>query len=335
MTPLVSIIIPVYKVELYIEKCMQSLLDQTYENFEALVVDDGSPDNSIALAKELVGDDPRFIFLEKENGGQGSARNLGLDHAKGDYIAFLDSDDYYMNNYLQVMVNKIIEDKADICLCNILYISVDGEYLRIEKNDVQGFIENRDYLVTRGYVSNFMWDKLFNAICFEDLRFDPTIRSFEDVHIIHKLLFKRTLTHTNKALYNYVQRPGSIMHSVPETYICDRYNIYLSLENFYYDELKKIGCDKNDLTYHYLYNFITITSDRIARYSTKYDEDISNLKKVISADIFTVKNILTTPGLARSTRLRLLLLKTKPNYLKKAVNTLLHLRRLKNNLSRK
>ena len=88
MTPLVSIIIPVYKVEKYIEKCMQSLLDQTYDNFEALVVDDGSPDSSITLAKELVGNDSRFIFFEKENGGQGSARNLGLDHAKGEYIAF-------------------------------------------------------------------------------------------------------------------------------------------------------------------------------------------------------------------------------------------------------
>ncbi|WP_279626194.1 glycosyltransferase family 2 protein, partial [Psychrobacter piechaudii] len=221
MTPLVSIIIPVYKVEEYIEKCMQSLLDQSYENFEALVVDDGSPDNSITLAKELVGDDPRFIFLEKENGGQGSARNLGLDHARGDYIAFLDSDDYYEPDYLDAMIKQILKDKADICLCDIFSVSIDGHRLNLDKNDVKGFIENKDYLISRGYISNFMWDKLFDAKCFDGIRFDSSIRSFEDVHLLFKILFKRTLTHVNKPLYNYVQRPGSTMHSIPETYIQD------------------------------------------------------------------------------------------------------------------
>ena len=112
MSILVSVIIPVYKVEKYIERCMQSLLDQTYKSFEALIVDDGSPDISIELAKSIVGNDPRFIFLEKENGGQGTARNLGLDHAKGDYIAFLDSDDSYTPDMLEVVISELRKDSS-------------------------------------------------------------------------------------------------------------------------------------------------------------------------------------------------------------------------------
>ena len=93
-----SVIVPVYNVEKYIEKCIQSLLDQTYHKFEALIIDDGSVDRSIEIAKQLVKDDPRFLFFKKENGGLSSARNCGLDHATGDYIALLDSDHYCAND---------------------------------------------------------------------------------------------------------------------------------------------------------------------------------------------------------------------------------------------
>ena len=125
----ISIIIPVYKVEPYIEKCMQSLLDQTYTNFEALIVDDGSPDQSINLAKNIVGNDKRFIFLQKKNGGVPSARNYGLDQATGNYIAFLDSDDYFSPNFLKHMLNAILDSKADISICDINIVNNNGKAL--------------------------------------------------------------------------------------------------------------------------------------------------------------------------------------------------------------
>ena len=112
MDYLISIIIPVYKVEAYIEKCMRSLLEQTYTNFEVLVVDDGSPDSSIKLAKSVVADDPRFLFFEKENGGIGTARNLGLDNAKGDFITFLDSDDSYTPDMLYIVNEELSDDTS-------------------------------------------------------------------------------------------------------------------------------------------------------------------------------------------------------------------------------
>src|SRR5690554_6473129 len=104
MNDLISVVVPVYKVEDHIEKCIRSLLSQTYTNFEALIVDDGSPDRSIEIAKRIVADDPRFVFFTQENKGLGPARNTALDNAKGAYIAFLDSDDYYEDDYLDVML---------------------------------------------------------------------------------------------------------------------------------------------------------------------------------------------------------------------------------------
>ena len=227
MKKLVSVIIPVYNVEAYIEKCVESLLDQTYTNFEALIVDDGSPDSSILLAKQKVGNDPRFRFFEKENGGQGTARNLALDNAKGDYVAFLDSDDYFDVNFLSIMVDKITNDDADVCTCDVSYVDEKGIELKVHRNDIESYINKKDYLMSHWYISNFMWDKLFKAECFNGYRFDPTVKTYEDVHLLFRIMFQKKLTSVDDILYNYVQRAGSTMRSLPATYIDDRYKIFL------------------------------------------------------------------------------------------------------------
>src|SRR5690554_5663219 len=154
MNGLVSVIVPVYNVEDFIESCIQSLLNQTYKNFEALIVDDGSPDDSIKLAKSVVGDDARFIFFEKENGGQGTARNLAIDHAKGEYIAFLDSDDYYDKEYLDLMIDQLEIEGADVCLCNINYVCMSGNVVNVYRNNLDGYVRNNDDLMAYRYISN-------------------------------------------------------------------------------------------------------------------------------------------------------------------------------------
>src|SRR5690554_3617363 len=256
MKSLVSVIIPVYKVEAYIEKCMQSLLDQTYTNFEALIVDDGSPDDSIKLAKALVGDDSRFIFFEKENGGQGTARNLALDNTKGDYIAFLDSDDYYESDYLDIMLKEIVRKDADICVCNVKNVTVNGSELSVRKNNVDLYYENRDYLMARGYISNYMWDKIFKYSCFEGFRFYPEVRTYEDVHLLFRVLYDKKITSVDSILYNYVQRPGSTVNSLPKTYIDDRYSIYVEVSNFCKGELVKKDNYESELKYFFINNFV-------------------------------------------------------------------------------
>ena len=119
----VSIIIPVYAVENFIEKCLLSILKQTYKNFQCIVVDDGSPDNSITIGKKVVSDDERFEFLSKNNGGLSDARNFGLKYVKGDYICFLDSDDYYSEYFIEEMLSSILSNGSDISICNTVFIS--------------------------------------------------------------------------------------------------------------------------------------------------------------------------------------------------------------------
>ena len=106
--PLISIVIPVYNVEAYIEHCIHNILSQTYRNLEVIIVNDGSPDDSIKIAKELTKDDSRFIYIDKENGGQSDARNVGLDCASGEYIFFCDPDDFMFRKKYRKFITMLV-----------------------------------------------------------------------------------------------------------------------------------------------------------------------------------------------------------------------------------
>src|SRR5690554_5264372 len=158
--PKISVIIPVYGVEKYITKCIESIKNQTFTNFEAILINDGTKDNSVAVAEDAIAGDDRFIILHKENGGQGSARNLGLDNARGDYIAFIDSDDWVEPRYLQAMHEKITEEDADICTCNARLLSPSDVLQKKRTNDPMKYLKEGDVLNSKFYISNWFWDKL-------------------------------------------------------------------------------------------------------------------------------------------------------------------------------
>ena len=109
MTELISVIVPIYNVEKYLRTCLNSLLEQTYENFEVLMINDGSTDSSATICQEYAERDSRFVYFEKENGGLASARNFGIDHSKGMYISFIDSDDWVVETYLLDLYNAIVK----------------------------------------------------------------------------------------------------------------------------------------------------------------------------------------------------------------------------------
>lgn len=320
MKNLVSVIVPVYNVEAYIEKCVQSLLDQTYTNFEALIVDDGSPDNSILLARQKVGNDPRFRFFEKENGGQGTARNLALDNAKGEYIAFLDSDDYFDINFLSIMIDKITNTGADVCTCDVSYVDEKGIELRVHRNDIESYLNKKDYLMSHWYISNFMWDKLFKAECFNGFRFDPKVKTYEDVHLLFRLIYKKKLTSVERVLYNYVQRIGSTMRSLPVTYISDRYSIYQEANNFYESNLKSIGVKEDVIIRYYLYNYLFLALTNISKYSNDFVKQSRRLLNVDNKNIFTFKNIVLNKYLSRKIKCHLLIFKVSPKLYKTLKN---------------
>lgn len=308
----ISVIIPVYGVEDYIEKCIQSLLNQTHKNFEALIIDDGSLDNSIKIAKNLIKEDPRFIFLEKENGGQASARNLGLDNAKGAFIAFLDSDDYIEPNYLSELYGKIQAEHADIATCNINFVDLKGNITRKFINNVEEYYKSKDFLLCKYHISTFVWDKLFRANLFNNMRFDNNIRTYEDAHFTFKVVYNKKIVHVDHFLHNYVQRPGSTSHDLKPTYIQDRIAVKNSHLNFAEQHRSSFPECSSYINFCYLKTFIYFTATNLARYSKNYSEDIITLTKEIDPKVFTFKNILSLIKTEPKVGLSLFLFKISP-----------------------
>lgn len=204
--PKVSVIVPIYNVEKYLEKCINSLLSQTLEDIQIILVNDGSKDNSGNIAKEYEKNNKdRVIYVEKENGGLSDARNYGLKYATGDFIAFLDSDDYIEKNAYEEMYNKAIEENADYVECDFIWefpnkIRVDKQYPYKNKKEMLSFVRV------------VAWNKLIKRQLITDnnLEFPKGLR-YEDVEFTYKLIpFINKFTYVDKPFIHYVQREGSI-----------------------------------------------------------------------------------------------------------------------------
>lgn len=309
--PEISIIIPVYGVEKYIKKCLESVKNQTFKDFECLVVDDGTLDNSIKIAQEVIKDDSRFIIINKENGGQGSARNLALDIAKGDYISFIDSDDYVEADYLKLMYEKIIEENADICTCDVAFVDEDSNVVRVFKNKINKYYEEDDYLQAKWYISNFMCDKLFKKEIFNNHRFATKLKTNEDVQLLFRIIYKQKIVSIENILYNYLQRKGSTSKDIHPTYIQDRIEIKNTQMKFIKENNLEDNIAYNNFVYLKTFIFYMITT--LSRYSNNYKSDIEKLKKEIDINKFTLKNIIFMIKEEKKAGLSLLLFKISPN----------------------
>ena len=204
--PKVSVIVPIYNVEKYLEKCINSLLSQTLEDIQIILVNDGSKDNSGNIAREYEKNNKnRIIYVEKENGGLSDARNHGLKYATGDFIAFLDSDDYIEKNAYEEMYNKAIEENADYVECDFIWefpnkIRVDKQYPYKNKKEMLSFVRV------------VAWNKLIKRQLITDnnLEFPKGLR-YEDVEFTYKLIpFINKFAYVDKPFIHYVQREGSI-----------------------------------------------------------------------------------------------------------------------------
>ena len=249
----VSVIIPVYKVEEYLPKCLESLINQTLKDIEIIVVNDGSPDNSEKIIKEYSKKDKRVVYIKKENGGQGSARNLGLKKARGEYISFIDSDDWIDNDMLESMYNKAKENASDIVMCGYKNVSSKGiEEVFIDKNIEKEFKNNS---LNKFFLTAMVWDKIYkkeflinskiefieDKVWYEDLEYSVTLISLTD-----KIDF------VNKPFYNYLIREQSTMRNTNIIKNLDLIIIFDGIIDFYknnnlydkyYEELEFIAID--------------------------------------------------------------------------------------------
>lgn len=215
---LVTVIVPVYKVEQYLDKCIDSLVNQTYQNLEIMLIDDGSPDNCPQMCDEWAKKDKRIKVIHKENGGQCSARNLALDQCKGDYICFVDSDDWVELNYVECLYKALIENDADISLCQLTEVYEDNRQPKLINNLNEYKIISRPELFPYSQINRSLFllgpcNKLYKKYIFKNLRF-PNIRMFEDSAIYPNIfhLANKVVT-VPITLYNYLVRNQSTMHS--------------------------------------------------------------------------------------------------------------------------
>ena len=209
---LISIIIPVYNVEIYLERCIESVINQTYRDLEIILIDDGSTDKSGEICDSYADTDRRIVVAHQENAGPSAARNRGLDIAKGEYIGFVDSDDYIDADMYQVMYNRAIESGCDIVECNLRHI-----YKNI--NDTEKVIQyhNKKNLICFG--RGVVWNKLYRNALIRNagVRFPTGLASCEDMEFYIKLVpHCNNYEYVDIAPYNYVQRKISLYNESNE-----------------------------------------------------------------------------------------------------------------------
>lgn len=250
--PKISIIVPVYNVEKYLDRCIKSILNQTYKDFELILINDGSTDNSGNICDEYKKIDNRIVVIHKKNGGTSSARNDGIDIAKGKYIGFVDSDDYIEENMYYELYNDIKINNSDISICK--YIEMDDNTIKHRGNLLKNSyskIESLEELYKQNWAEFVVpWNKLYKSELIKEFRY-PLGRKYEDAFIIHRLLYKcNKVTCINKNLYYYYQRKGSTMNSEFSVKNIDM--LYFNLDRIKFFE----DINQNELKHKSIYIFI-------------------------------------------------------------------------------
>ncbi len=211
MSSLISIIVPVYKTESYLAKCLNSIINQTYKNLEIILIDDGSPDHCGKICDEFSTRDPRIKVIHQPNEGISAARNAGLKIASGEYIGFVDSDDWIDDDMFEILFNGISKYDAQIAICGYYYAG-GNKHKEVKEKDTTLYNRKdalRNLLHDETFTSH-VWNKLFKKELFEGIYF-PYGRCFEDIAIAYKLFEKaEKIVFLNSSKYYYLRRGDSI-----------------------------------------------------------------------------------------------------------------------------
>lgn len=202
-TPLVSVIVPVYKVEKYLPTCINSILHQSYTRWELILIDDGSPDLSGEICDKYAAKDDRIRVIHKPNVGQADARNKGLDVMKGEYIAFLDSDDFWHEDYLLIMMRLLLKYDADIVHCTYVW-GYESTFPKMKQNkEIIRVVTGKEALYN-DICDVLVWGKIYKASLFDNIRMPVGVHN-EDDCITWKVCYKaKKLVHTSRSLVYHV-----------------------------------------------------------------------------------------------------------------------------------
>lgn len=212
--PKLSVIVPVYKVEPYIHQCIDSILNQTFTDFELILVDDGSPDKCGEICDEYVKKDSRVKVIHKENGGMSDARNYGLDIARGEYIGFVDSDDKIDIDMYNEMLDYVEKYKLDVVCCDAYLVR--GIHTKFKPRYKSDWVLNKNEAIIEilsGRLDNAVWNKLYKKEVIQDIRF-PVGRIYEDVATTYRFLANANkVGYMKRPYYYYYKRKGSIINT--------------------------------------------------------------------------------------------------------------------------
>ncbi|WP_162300553.1 glycosyltransferase family 2 protein [Anaerosacchariphilus polymeriproducens] len=217
MKPLISIIVPINQVERYLEKCLFSIMEQNYRNLEILLIDDGSTDRSVEICDDFAKKDSRFKVFHIENAGVANARNVGLANSTGDYIAFVDSDDYIASDYIQYLYHLLTKYNGQISACGQKNVDLTGKRLTPCTATEEVFEYSRKEalynLLFNQKLNNSCWGKLFIKELFQDISY-PAGHLYEDLATTYQLVAKADrIIYGDSEKYFYIQRPQSILNS--------------------------------------------------------------------------------------------------------------------------
>ena len=287
---LVTIIVPVYNVEKYMDKCVESIVNQTYKNLEIILVDDGSNDGSSEKCDEWEKKDKRIQVIHKQNGGLSDARNVGIKQSHGKYLSFVDSDDFIDNDMIEYLVDILEKNKAEISICGYTKFYENDMIEKDNRKDNVKLYTSKDalkLLLEDKKIQNYAWNKLYLKELFSEDCLYPYGRKMEDIGTTYLLFFNaNTIALGNLSKYNYLQRKNSIVNCEDYKFIVDKFE--LSKERFRNLLKRNIFFIENYLDYTCKFLEIYRKKDnRIREYIRKnnvihdYLEDVDNFKMKI------------------------------------------------------
>lgn len=267
MNDLITILVPFYNVEKYIKQCIESIINQTYKNLEIILIDDGSTDNSLKICKEFQKIDSRINIIKKKHKGVSSSRNIGIKIAHGEYIMFIDSDDFVSKNFVKELYSAVLKNNTLVAQCDVDLVNEVGKHLSYAKTSKKNTVNGNELIYELYSTDNstqdiVIWNKIYHNTVIKKYKF-PENKICEDEFIIPQILYDRIVTIVNKSLYKYRQRKNSLTHTFNQQRLdivlaCEKRNEFyktkknhvlynLSLkEALYQTELMLGYTDKND-----------------------------------------------------------------------------------------
>jgi len=232
---LISIIVPVFGVEPFLDECVLSIIRQTYTDIEIILVDDGSPDCCDRICDHYADLDSRIHVIHKKSSGPSDARNAGLQVAKGDYIGFVDSDDFIASDMFASLLSLIESTQSDMAICGHVKTTHNGKpglYLRSKKVRIMESEEALAKMLQIGHYESFVWNKLCKRELYEGIEF-PSGHLYEDLYTMYKIIDRaHQIAYSRKVKYFYRQRLGSVIHSVYSVKYYDYVNSSIEVREF-------------------------------------------------------------------------------------------------------